>query len=88
MVNGTYKFCVIEVQKNISGLVVVSGGSIDHNATTRTPVWNILYSVPFDTTDEQSTANAFMACSAWIENNDNGTSQYIILDMFFYERKK
>ena len=78
-----FKYAVIEHQKlKGSGLVGLNGHELNQKTQA---VWNILYSVPYDTADDEETLLAFNACMAWIEQNKTHGSKYIVTEMFFVE---
>lgn len=84
---GEYRFCVIEHKRQKTGLNLVSHLGEQLSASVTEPCWNLVFDVPFDNTDEVEANIAFDACHAWLENNANATSEYVITEMFFYSKR-
>lgn len=84
LVRGGYRFCVMELVPSAGLILTNQFGDSRPVGTTFTQ--KLLYSVPFNEASDEDHETAFLACQAWIENNDNGTSQYTITEMFFFER--
>ena len=81
-IKGTYHFVVFELIP-VSGIIFLTD-----KPTPSAQNMKMLFSAPFDETDDDTQEFSFNACQVWIEQNDNGTSQYTILEMFFYDRQK
>lgn len=76
-----WKFQVIEYQKRQSDIIIIG----ETKAPVK-PCWNLLYSCPFDPMDEVEVSMAFQACEAWLEQNKVDGSDYVISELFFYQK--
>lgn len=77
-----FRYAVIEYQRKASDIIL-----IDTKLAAPKPVWNILFSVPYDTRSDQDTQFAFDACCIWLESNKAPGSKYVITEMFFIDEE-
>lgn len=73
-----YKFCVIEIEQKKSEIILINTATAQSKSC-----WNILYSIPFEPSDEEESMLAFNGCLAWVEQNKVEGSKYVIMEMFF-----
>lgn len=72
-----WRYSVIEYEKKMSEIILIG-----QNNLKAKPVWNILYSAPFDPIKNDE-YEAFHACEIWLEQNKIEGSNYVITEMFF-----
>lgn len=72
-----WRYSVIEYQQKKSEIILIG----QTNAPVK-PVWNIVYSAPYDPM-ENNEFEAFNACQIWLEQNRVEGSNYIITELFF-----
>lgn len=74
-----WKYVVIEHKKKQSEIILLNS----YNPEPVKPVWNILFTAPFDPNNPDETMYAFDGCMTWIELNKVEGSEYLITEMFF-----